>query len=60
MTNIAFQDIVGGTVNVYTANKHLPKWERIDKALKELEHTGNIIVYLYKGRKLRRIKVKRY
>lgn len=60
MTNLAFQDIAGGTIHVYSANPSLPKWERINKAFDELKHTGNIFIYLYKGRKLRRIKVKRY
>ena len=60
MTNLAFQDIAGGSIHVYSAHQNLPKWERINKALSELRHTGNIIIYLYKGRKLRKIKTKRY
>lgn len=60
MTNLAFQDIAGGSIHVYSAHSNLPKWERINKAFAELRHTGNIIIYLYKGRKLRKIKVKRY
>lgn len=60
MTNIGFQDIAGGRINIYSASPELPKWVRINKALKELKHTGNIIIYLYKGRKLRKITIKRY
>ena len=60
MTNIAFQDIQGETIQVYTANKHLPRLERIKKALEELEHVGNIKIFLYKKRKLRLIQVKKY
>ena len=60
MKNIAFQDIAGGTVNVYSANKNLPRLERIKTALKELQHTGNIKIFLCNGKKLRLINVKRY
>lgn len=60
MTNIAFQDILGGSIHLYSSNKDLPKWERINAALKDLEHTGNIKVFLRKRRKLRLIKVVRY
>ncbi len=60
MTNIAFQDILGGSVHVYSKHKELPKWERINKALKELEYTGCIKIYLYKRRKLILLKIKRY
>jgi hypothetical protein len=60
MTNIAFKDINGGAIHVYTANKSLPKNERIKVALNELSSMGNIVIYLYKRRKFRVIKVKRY
>ena len=59
MTNIAYQDICGGTINVYSANKNLPKQERINRALKELESVTNIKIYLFKRRKLRLIKIKK-
>ena len=58
MTNIAYQDRAGGQVHVYTANKELPRLKRIKVALKELEHTGMIKIYLYKKRKLTLIKTK--
>lgn len=60
MTNIAYQDIKGGAVHVYTAHKNLPRVERIKKALQELEHVGNIKIFLYKRRKLRLLRVKGY
>jgi hypothetical protein len=60
MTNIAFRDIAGGKIHVYTANQNLPKNERIKVALEELRSMGNIVIYLYKRRKFRIIKVKRY
>lgn len=60
MKNIAFQDILGGSIKVYSKHKELPRLERIKKALADLKHTGNIKIYLYSGRKLRLIKVKRY
>ena len=60
MTNIAFRDIAGGSIHLYTANKELPKNERIKLALTELSTMGNIVIYLYKRRKLRIIKTKRY
>jgi hypothetical protein len=58
MTNIAFQDRAGGTVRVYSANAQLPKWKRISAAIEDLQHMGNIIIYLHKRGKLRKIKVK--
>jgi len=60
MKNIAFQDIAGGSINVYSKHKELPRLERIKKALADLKHTGNIKIFLYSGRKLRLINVKRY
>ena len=60
MTNIAYQDICGGKIHVYTTNKNLPKTKRIEIALKELSSMANIKIYLYKRRKLRLLKVKRY
>ena len=60
MTNIAYQDILGGSIHVYTAHKELPKNERIQKALSELRHVGNIKIYLYKRRKFRLLTIKKY
>lgn len=53
MTSIGYQDIAGGSVHIYTAHPDLPRFERIRKALEELQHVGCIRVYLYKRRKLR-------
>jgi hypothetical protein len=52
MTNIAYQDIQGGCIHVYTKNKHLPKWERLKKARKELESMAQIKIFLYKKGRL--------
>jgi len=60
MTNIAYQDICGGVIRMYTANSDLPRHKRIELALKELSTMGNVKVYLYKRRKLRLLTVKRY
>jgi hypothetical protein len=58
MTNIAWQDKQGGSIMVYTANKDLPRLQRIKLALSELESVGNINIFLFKRRKLRLIKSK--
>lgn len=60
MTNIAYQDILGGRIHIYSANKNLPKNERIKIALNELSSMTNIKIFLYKRSKLRLIKIKRY
>jgi hypothetical protein len=60
MTNIAYQDICGGTIHIYSINKDLPKHKRIELAISELSSMGNVKIYLYKRRKLRLLKVKRY
>lgn len=52
MTNIAYQDVAGGVIHIYTANKHLPKWERLRKARKELESVACINVFIVKGNKV--------
>lgn len=59
MTNLAFQDILGGSINVYSKDANLPRLQRINKALKDLKYTTDIKVYLYKGNKLRLLFVKR-
>ena len=60
MTNLAFQDIRGGSVHVYSANANMPKWDRIKLAFDELKHTGCIKIYLFKRNKLRKIITKGY
>jgi hypothetical protein len=59
MTNLAFQDILGGSINVYSKDTNLPRLQRIKNALHDLRHMGDIKVYLYKGNKLRLLFVKR-
>jgi hypothetical protein len=59
MTNIAYQDILGGSIHVYTAHKELPKNERIKKALDDLRHVGDVKIFLYKRRKMRLLTIKR-
>lgn len=58
MTNIAYKDITGGKIKIFSASPELPKWQRIFKALAELEHTGCIRIYLFKRNKLRTIQTK--
>lgn len=57
MKTIAYQDNAGGAIHGYfnrsnpTQNRH----QRIIEALQDLKHTGNITVYLIKGRKVRKL-----
>lgn len=60
MTNIAYKDVAGGAIHVYSAHSDLPKWERIQKALQDLKHMGNIKIYLFKRNKLRLINRKAF
>lgn len=59
-TNIAFRDIAGGSFKVYSNHQDLNRFERINKALEDLKHTGCINIYLLKRNKLRLIKTKGY
>lgn len=59
--NIAYQDLAGGKIHVYSVNQNLPRVERLKTALNELQHMGRVRIFLYKRRKLRVIKtVKHY
>jgi hypothetical protein len=68
MTNIAYRDrTLFAPPQIYMANSHLPKWQRINLALKELRNIGNIEIYLYSGKglsskqgKFRLIKTKKF
>jgi hypothetical protein len=60
MTNIAFRDKKSNTIKIYSKNQNFQKNERIKEALKELKYVGNIVIYLYKGNKLRIINNKGY
>jgi trehalose-6-phosphatase len=62
MKTIGFRDIAGGSIHLYKdkTNDQQPRHERIQAALQDLKHTGNIIVYLINGRKHRRLFIKRY
>lgn len=55
MTNLAYQDLQGGEIYVYTANNHLPKWERLKKAREELKSMARVRIFIYKKRKLTRL-----
>ena len=64
MTNIVYQDRASGRMFVYNPVKanqrsfwEQTKRERIRAALEELEHMGNINIFLYKRGKLRQIAV---
>lgn len=61
MKTIGFRDIAGGSIHIYKNVKE-PSQKRIDRikeGLKDLKHTGCIVIYLIKGNKYRRIAVKR-
>ena len=61
MKNIAYRDrnnlAPSGAVKVYgsPAINQRPRWTRFFDALRELRGTGNINVYMVRGRKVRRI-----
>lgn len=60
MKTVGYQDVLGGCIHLYK-NVKKPKqkrWERFYEALSELKHTGNIIIYRYEKRKLKRLKFK--
>jgi hypothetical protein len=57
MKTIAFKDKAGGSLHAYFNAKdpRQPRHDRIKEALEDLKHTGNIIIYLVKGNKVRKI-----
>tara|TARA_R110000868_G_scaffold323712_1_gene584651 strand:+ start:253 stop:441 length:189 start_codon:yes stop_codon:yes gene_type:complete len=62
MKTIGYRDILGGSINCYV-NKNNPnqkRWDRFFEALKDLNHTGNIVIYRINGIKVKQLKVKRY
>lgn len=62
MKTIAYKDIAGGRINGYfnVKNPNQKRWERFFEGLKELQNTGNIIIYRVKGSKVKQLKIKRY
>ena len=62
MKTIAYQDRAGGCLHGYFSkdNPRQTRWQRFFKALKDLEHTGNIIIYRINGKKAKKLKVKGY
>ena len=62
MKTIGYKDILGGSINCYV-NKTDPtqkRWDRFFEGLKDLQHTGNIVIYRINGMKTKKLKVKRY
>ena len=62
MKTIGYKDILGGSINCYV-NKTDPtqkRWDRFFEGLKDLQHTGNIVIYRINGIKTKKLKVKRY
>ena len=60
MKNLAYQDIKGGAINVYSAHKDLPRSERVKRAYKDLEHMACIKIYMVKGNKYTLIGIRGY
>lgn len=57
MKTIGYQDRAGGSIYIYK-NISKPNQKRHDRtieALKELQHAGNINIFLIKGNRIRRI-----
>jgi hypothetical protein len=59
MKTILYQDIAGGGLMQYS-RPDLTRHDRIRKALDDIKHMGNIIIYLQSGRKIRKLLIKRY
>lgn len=61
MKTIGFRDISGGPIKLYhNPKERQTRQQRIKTALKELNHTANVVVYLVDGKKVKRLCVKRY
>lgn len=54
MKTIAYKDLAGGAMKSYYMEGQT-RHERIKKALDELHHVGNIVIYLIDGNKIRRL-----
>jgi hypothetical protein len=54
MKTIAFRDNLGGSLRGYFKEGQT-RHQRIKEALKELEHVGNITIYLVDGNKTRKL-----
>ena len=65
MKTIAFRDLTGGPMREFVSRQQNDLFarensrQRIENALRELKHVGNIAVYLVRGRKVRRISIHR-
>lgn len=62
MKTVAYKDKLGGRINGYfnVKNPNQKRWDRFFEGLKDLEHTGNIIIYRVKGNKVKQFKIKGY
>lgn len=59
MKTIAYKDNAGGQIKGYFADGET-RHQRIQNALKELKHMGNITIYLVNGNKCRKLFRKSY
>lgn len=59
MKSIAFQDVRGGCIRVYNPAR-ITKNDRIKQAFNELRHTTEIKLFLVRGKKIRKIAVRRF
>ena len=57
MKTIGYKDKAGGSIHLYknVSKPNQKRHDRTKEALKELEHTGNIFIYLIKGNRIRKI-----
>jgi hypothetical protein len=57
MKTIGYRDNAGGSIHLYknVSKPDQSRHDRIKEALKDLEHTGNITIYLIKGNRMRKI-----
>jgi hypothetical protein len=57
MKTIAYRDNAGGSIHCFKnrSTPHQKRHDRIKEALKDLEHTGNITIYLIRGNRIRKI-----
>ena len=61
MKSLAFRDILGGSIHVYSNLKkpNQKRWKRFFEGYEELKHTGNIIIYRTSKNKCKKIGLRR-
>jgi hypothetical protein len=57
MKTVGYRDNAGGLINLYknVSKPEQKRHDRIKEALTDLQHTGNITIYLIKGNRIKRI-----